>query len=638
MSDADFGGDLGIGSFDDSAFTDNSVFSTGTAGLDETALSGNNTFLTNYNANAIPASEKASDNVSADTTNNVENATADQASVNQFDALSNSIQSTGMMGAPQLSGQAATSFANYVQGQPTQAPAVPAGQTVQSAPNQLPNAAQQWAQRPLTASDLGPNPDAGAGSVQQMGINGGNAINPENSALYTPPNAASTFNTPNPTLPGQPLPFPGRPAGASSNLPDLDFTHRIMSNVMQGYGLSPAASAELAAISQKTGIGMGDVKNMTPDQILQHLVSNGASQDTIREVNKIATSKGQPLPIKTTGPTTQGTLFPPASAPTGLTPPPAAPTTAHPQPSAPQATAAAPASRWAAPQPAGSVQAQFQALGATPGEMETIHIESGFRPNQRAGSNVGYGQFSPDLMRRYGISNPDDPAQVLRGLRLERADFEKQLGRPVNDGEFYMMHQQGKAGGAALLRATKVNPTGTAWQTIRPFYPNDAIAKSAIWGNVPNTIKGKFGSVNNISNAQFASIYTSRFGNDAIPNNGTMVASNAPGRPVPPTGMPAAPVDDTIMATPAQVAAGRAGVGGTVDANGHPVADPAHPQTQFAANMQKLYGVGGYGALTAPRLNYPGMLHPAAPVKIAMGHRYAVDQTGRLVTTDPPTA
>jgi len=624
MSDTDFGGDLGIGAIDDSAFTDNSVFTTGAAPFDETALAGNSIFSTNYNANAVPPAESISDSVSADTTANNQTATDDTAApaVNQMSSLSSAIEG-GMMNAPALTGQAATSFANYVQGGNASPAPMPNGQ--QQQPNQPPAAAQQWAVRPLTTNDLGPNPNASAGSVQQMGVNGGSAINPQNSALYTPPAPDSGFNTPNPTIPGAQLPYPGRANGSPSNLPALDFTHRIMSTAMQNYGLSADASAELAAISQKTGIGMSDVTNMSPKQILDHLVTNGASQGTIQEVNKLATQKGNPLPIQTQGPARTGTLFPSATAPTGLTAP---PTTAHPQPqqSAPQVAQTAPSappavSRWAQPQPAGSVAQQFQALGATPGEMETIHIESGFQRGQSNGRNVGLGQFSPDLLRKYGITNPDDPAQVLRGLRAERGEFEQRMGRKITDGEFYMMHQQGQAGGPALLRAAKANPTGTAWQTVRPFYKSDTVAKQAIWGNIPDSVKASYGTVNNVSNAQFASLWTNRFGVDAAPNNGTMVASAAPA---------AAPSLGTRIAN---AFSGRAN-----QAPNAPAAPAVTPQTQFAQNMQKLFGPGGYGAITQPAPNYRGAVGPAMPVKIAGGHRYAVDQSGRLITTDTPTA
>lgn len=162
--------------------------------------------------------------------------------------------------------------------------------------------------------------------------------------------------------------------------------------------------------------------------------------------------------------------------------------------------------------PPGSAYEAFKGLGATPGEMQLVHIESGFKPGQVTGSNVGYGQFSPDLQKKYGITDPDNPQQVLNGIRAERADFEKGVGRPLTDGEFYMMHQQGRAGGQAILNA---DPSTPAWQAVRQFYGSDAVAKRAIWGNVPDNLKAQYGDVDKMTAGQFAQLWTSRFGGGA---------------------------------------------------------------------------------------------------------------------------
>jgi hypothetical protein len=195
------------------------------------------------------------------------------------------------------------------------------------------------------------------------------------------------------------------------------------------------------------------------------------------------------------------------------TPPPAAQAPVQPDPFT---------QRWAQQFPQGTVQRQFQDLGAKPWQMQTIQIESGFRANQTTGSNQGFGQFGPDEQRQFGVKDPNDPAQVLQGLTNERNSFEKGLGRPISDGEFYMMHQQGRAGGPALMNA---NPNTPAWQAVRQYYPSDAVAQRAIWGNVPTDKRGQFGNdVNNVSAGQFTNLWTSRFGGGAAPTAQTVAA------------------------------------------------------------------------------------------------------------------
>lgn len=174
--------------------------------------------------------------------------------------------------------------------------------------------------------------------------------------------------------------------------------------------------------------------------------------------------------------------------------------------------------------------------------MKLIQIESGFKPGQVTGSNQGYGQFSPDLQQKYGIKDPNDPSQVLQGVRAERADYEAKMGRPLSDGEFYLMHQQGQAGGPALMKA---DPNTPAWKAVRPYYNSDAMAQKAIWGNVPDTQKGQFGSVDNVTAGQFTQLWGNRFGGGQpaqAPQQPQQVASAAPAAPA------AAPASPPIFA------------------------------------------------------------------------------------------
>lgn len=123
--------------------------------------------------------------------------------------------------------------------------------------------------------------------------------------------------------------------------------------------------------------------------------------------------------------------------------------------------------------------------GLDPQTARTFKLESGGDPNARTGSNVGLGQFGPEEMRKYGITNPSDPNQQISAMHKETAEnaqgLAKALGRQPTPGEIYLAHQQGLAGATALL----TNPNAPAWQAVRKFYPSDAVAQKAIAGNPP---------------------------------------------------------------------------------------------------------------------------------------------------------
>lgn len=118
-----------------------------------------------------------------------------------------------------------------------------------------------------------------------------------------------------------------------------------------------------------------------------------------------------------------------------------------------------------------------------------FQIESGGNPNAVTGSNRGLAQMGPAEEARYGITNANraDPAVQATATMREKAEHDaalrRALGRDPSPGESYLTHQQGIAGGPALLGA---DPSIPAWQAIRPFYKSDAMARLAITGNVPS--------------------------------------------------------------------------------------------------------------------------------------------------------
>jgi hypothetical protein len=175
-------------------------------------------------------------------------------------------------------------------------------------------------------------------------------------------------------------------------------------------------------------------------------------------------------------------------------------------------------------QPAGMVSPR-NPQGLQPWQVRTFEIESGtaYRTGQaaaRTGNNYGLGQFSPDLERKYGLTpaDRDNPVKQAEALTRERADFEKALGRKMEDWEFYLAHQQGMAGSKALLE----NPNAPAWEVIRPYYSDaearrrgfangDAYAKAAISGNIFRGSMLKGIPVENVSASQFADMWRAKW-------------------------------------------------------------------------------------------------------------------------------
>lgn len=142
-------------------------------------------------------------------------------------------------------------------------------------------------------------------------------------------------------------------------------------------------------------------------------------------------------------------------------------------------------------------------------------IESGERPGVTTGSYRGHLQLSPSEFRRYGgtgdIYDVNENIRVgSRKLRSEMNDFAKKYGREPTAAELYLIHQQGTGG----YDKHSSNPDQPAWlsmyQTGEGQQKGQGWAKRAIWGNVPDRDKKRFGSVDNITSKDFMNLWTSR--------------------------------------------------------------------------------------------------------------------------------
>jgi len=140
-----------------------------------------------------------------------------------------------------------------------------------------------------------------------------------------------------------------------------------------------------------------------------------------------------------------------------------------------------------------------------------IMIESGGDPSNTTGPYKGLLQLSDkEFASGGGSGSIYDPEQnIMAGtnkLAREKLQFEQKYGRTATAADLYGVHQQGAAGYAAHL----ANPEGTAWKNVRRYYSSDAMAKKAIWGNVPDSMKAKFGSVENVTSAGFTGMWGAR--------------------------------------------------------------------------------------------------------------------------------
>jgi len=176
--------------------------------------------------------------------------------------------------------------------------------------------------------------------------------------------------------------------------------------------------------------------------------------------------------------------------------------------------------------------------GLEPDWLSTFaRIESGFNPNVRTGSYKGLFQLSDDEFGKHGgQGNIFDPRAntfaAAAKLRRERDEFSAKYGRQPTAAEIYFIHQQGVAGAPAHWN----NPSQPAWQSMLSTPEGQrrgpGWARQAIWGNVPNDVKAKYGSVDNLPSGEFWKLWqdkVARFG-----------GQSAPSSPQPPDGMDAA--------------------------------------------------------------------------------------------------
>lgn len=265
-----------------------------------------------------------------------------------------------------------------------------------------------------------------------------------------------------------------------------------------------------------------------------------------------------------------------------------------------------------------------------------FQVESGNNPNAQNGSHRGLAQFGRNEEKQYGITDPTDPAQQANGVAKEAQTqgqvLSKRLGRAPTPGELYLTHQQGIAGGPAILSA---DPDTPAWQAVRPFYKTDAQAKTAITGNIPKGSPLYGQDPDKIGAGDFRNFWVSRFeggmpqpqtASAAPPAPGTVSGPGAP--PVGPGAPLGAPTGGLITAgaPPAAAAPGQPA--------GQPAAAPA-PGMLAGLMDPEAEDAKGLAALPAALADTETQSTPMAPAAVAQPTLAMQIARARAMQNDP---
>ncbi|HEX4044007.1 MAG TPA: hypothetical protein VHY10_20090 [Xanthobacteraceae bacterium] len=148
----------------------------------------------------------------------------------------------------------------------------------------------------------------------------------------------------------------------------------------------------------------------------------------------------------------------------------------------------------------------------------TMTVESGMGhvPDRPGSQYQGPAQFGAAERAQYGITDPHSITQNAQALVHEAEDnapqLTKVLGRQPTAAELYLAHQQGLGGAMAQLR----NPDRPAWQNLAATSEGQrkgaAWARAAVWGNMTASAKAQFGSVDNVTGANFVGVVKNFYG------------------------------------------------------------------------------------------------------------------------------
>jgi hypothetical protein len=179
--------------------------------------------------------------------------------------------------------------------------------------------------------------------------------------------------------------------------------------------------------------------------------------------------------------------------------------------------------------------------GVSPDILKTFaSIESSGRRGEQTGSYKGVFQLSDEEFRSHGrgdiFNTEDNTMAAARKIKADSASFRLATGKDATPFDLYMIHQQGVAGAPAHYN----NPEGVAWKNIRPFYSDaeahkhgfengDAMARAAVWGNIPADQRSRFPQgVEGVTSGQFLDMWRGKY---ARLSGGGQPAGTQPGEP-----------------------------------------------------------------------------------------------------------
>ena len=174
------------------------------------------------------------------------------------------------------------------------------------------------------------------------------------------------------------------------------------------------------------------------------------------------------------------------------------------------------------------IAATAKARGATADEISFLqrqaYIESRGDPNAQNGQSTGLFQFHPDTFTGLGGTNIHDPdQQTVAALKAERQNAAILQGAnvPVSDPNLYILHQQGPAGGRAIVSAPQDESVVQALAA-GPYHGNTARATAAIAGNIgmpyrtPEERAAADEAAGKMTAGQFVSLWNGKFGGGAV--------------------------------------------------------------------------------------------------------------------------
>lgn len=365
--------------------------------------------------------------------------------------------------------------------------------------------------------------------ARNQGINGYRGINrtaPEPPQRAAQPPAQAPAAQPPPPQPLAPAPQPAPPAAAPPAQPSTPA-------IRQGQW-PPAGAAPPPAAAPVQPVPAPRVQ--PPSERWYRWKWGPSGARTVPVPSTSATPRPSPAPVQ---PSTSATPRPTPAPPSQPLIPPSTSATPRPIPSVPGATSGyllqdIPSQPGYAPLPqfsgmetakrfsrADVNSAIDNAAANVRVDRNTMYaiadIESSGDPSPRSttGRYKGLFQLDDHEFRKYGggdIYNPADNANAAaRKMKAESDILGQRLGRPLTPSELYLTHQQGYEGAYQHI----TNPDRPAWEsmyaTAEGQQRGQAWAKKAIWGNTLPEDKRRFGSVENITSAQFVDMWHRRY-------------------------------------------------------------------------------------------------------------------------------